>query len=105
MGFFAGYYYFFFSSAYQHNPNPVVTIDGGYVGMICSTNTILWLLINIPFVCMVAVIYRSHPFKGKIYENWPITAIAIANLIAGIAFFFITSKLGKMFGLVSIPAY
>jgi hypothetical protein len=69
IGYFAGYYYFYFSSAFQHNPNPapLVTIESGYTGVLCYTNTIVWLLINIPFICNAFVIYRSYPFKCRIY--------------------------------------
>lgn len=105
IGFFAGYYYLYTSEVFLNNPYPSVTASGGYLGLKCHTNTIVWLLINIPFITNIYVIYRSAPFKCKIYENLPILALTIVNAALAILFFFITSKLSNAFGLIEIPAY
>lgn len=63
------------------------------------------MLINIPFVTNIYVIYRSVPFKCKIYQNLPILILTIINAVLSILYFFITNKLYYVFGLVEIPAY
>ena len=75
------------------------------MGLNCHTNTVVWLLINIPFITNIYIIYRSAPFKCKIYENVPIKVLTIVNAALPILFFFITSKLSGAFGLIEIPAY
>jgi hypothetical protein len=105
IGFFAAYYFFYFTEIFRNNSITLVTMEAGYTGVLCHTNTIVWLLINIPFVFNAFIIYRSEPFKCKIYDNLPLFILLILNVIAAIAFFFLTSGLSKTFGLLSIPAY
>ncbi len=59
IGFFAAYYYFYFTDVFRSNTNTEVTVGGGYSGVLCHTNTVVWLLLNIPFVFNAFIIYRS----------------------------------------------
>lgn len=102
VGFIGAYFYYYESGLFKSNNNPIVTLADGYKGLVCQTNTIMYLLINLPLIVNVFTIYRSYPFKCKFYQNIPLFVLFVLNIIAAIAFFFITAKLSNIFGILSI---
>lgn len=79
------------------NPNPTVTL-AGYFGYSWSC-TVVWLLINIPFIINAFAIYTGEPFKIPFYKNILLDIFLIGNLVPMIVFFFKTASLLKTLGL------
>jgi cation-transporting ATPase 13A3/4/5 len=102
-GFCAAYFYFYNSPAYIPNPLQVVSALKGYLGVKCTTTTILWLMINIPFILNAFFIYNSFPFKCGFFSNILLMVLFVANLIPAIVFFFVTGLVTSGLALVSIP--
>ncbi len=103
IGLCSGYFYFKSSDNFMPNLNRVVTTGTGYNGILCHTQTIVWLMINLPFIANSFTCYTSAPFKKHFFTNIPLAILAIGNLIAAIAFFFVHSKFPSNFSFVYIP--
>lgn len=102
-GFCAAYFYFYNTSAYIANPLQTMSALKGYLGLKCTTNTIIFLLINIPLILNAFIIYNSLPFKRRFYTNILLMIVFVANLFPAIVFFFVTGLVTSGLGLVSIP--
>jgi len=99
IAFVAGYFYLIKTDKFAGNLNQNVTMASGYIGIKCHTSTIVWLMINLPFIANAFFIYNSKPFKCSFHKNIPLLITTIVNLAAAIAFFFIIPKFPANFYL------
>lgn len=88
IGIIAGYFYFKNSPVFVPNKRRVVDPQKGYIGLACMTQTIVFLIVNLPYIMNSFIAYSSEPFKKKIYSNITITVTIVGNLIAAIVIFF-----------------
>ena len=88
IGIIAAYFYFYNSPVFVPNSKRVVLSNKGYIGLACMTQTIMFLIMNIPLILNSFIAYSSEPFKQKIYTNITITVAIVGNLIAAIVIFF-----------------
>lgn len=58
-GFVAAYFYFQSSDVFVPNKVRVVTVEKGYLGLKCHTQTIMFLLINLPLIVNAFICFRS----------------------------------------------
>lgn len=87
-GIIAGYFYFKSSPVFVPNTRRVVLPDKGYIGLKCMTQTIMFLIMNLPFIMNSFIAYSSAPFKKKIYTNITLMVAIFGNFIAAIVIFF-----------------
>jgi hypothetical protein len=104
-GIVAGYFYFKNSPVFVPNAKRIVIPEKGYIGLACMTQTIMFLIMNLPFIMSSFIAYSSEPFKKKIYTNIVITVTIFGNLIAAIVIFFFPEKFPKLFFFVPIPYF
>lgn len=71
--------------------------------MVNHTNTIMYLLINLPLIINAFITYRSYPFKCKFYQNIPLLVLFMLNIVAAIVFFFTTAYMLGIFYVLPIP--
>jgi len=102
-GFCAAYFYFQQTAAFVPNGLPIVDSIKGYLGLKCTTNTIVWLMINLPFIVNALCIYNSIPFKCQFFSNLPLLITFVCNLAPAIVFFFVTGRMSPGLGLINLP--
>lgn len=100
----AAYFYFKSTDVYVPNKVRVVTLEKGYLGLKCQVQTIMFLLINLPFIVNAFICFRSSPFKEPIYKSKILIVTILGNLIAAIVFFFTSDTFPPLFFFVPIPA-
>lgn len=104
IGFVAAYFYFISTDIYVPNKVRVVTLEKGYLGLRCQAQTLMFLLINLPFIVNAFICFRSNPFREPIYKSKILIVTILGNLIAAIVFFFTADTFPPLFFFVSIPA-
>ena len=65
------------------------TVTGSWV-YISHTNTVVFLCIELMFVCCILWTYVGRPFKKPIYCNVALTVLLVVDIGVGVALFFIT---------------
>ena len=105
IGIIAGYFYFQNSPVFVPNKKMIVNPEKVYIGLGCMTQTIMFLIINLPFILNSFIAYSSEPFKKKIYTNIILTVAVLGNLIAAIVIFFFPQSFPKLFFFVAIPYF
>jgi hypothetical protein len=92
-GYAAAYVYGrYFSEEHIANPEPSVTFDSGYYSKTFST-TILFICYNIQPPTLVLFLYKSRPWRERLWGNILLTLIIVVNIGIGVAGFFLTNEL------------
>lgn len=100
IGFVCCYLYNSSADGFIANYDCAVTFKRGYIGRTQSSSLMLICTLFI-LVFMAIIVYRSAPWKQRIYKNIPLSVLLLFNFVMLYFFFFSTESMSA-FGIVPI---
>lgn len=92
LGFVSGYQYYIQTDDFVANSQTTVSFSSGWNGY-NKSSTVCFLMANIMYIMLGVLVYRSSPWKERIWKNIPLSILIIINLIAIVTIYFLTAYL------------